>query len=302
VSSLAEPPEGFVDVDDMAAEPPSLKMRTSVAAEVLDASKAKDGFMAPVHQKTADQKKRLKKTLLKSFLFSSLDDNDMEIVVDAMKDVQVPNGERIIKQGEDGNVLFIIESGKLDCLVAKGGEAEKVVKTCEPGDVFGELALLYNCPRAASVQATEEAMLWQLDRETFNAIVKVSAQKKRKRYEAFLAKVPLLEKMSDYERSQLADAFKTDIVEAETDLIREGEKGDKFYILETGTAVAMKKGVEVMKYQPGSYFGELALLTKKPRAATVKATSTCKLLSLDAGSFRRLLHTKDLMERSREYA
>merc|ERR1719446_950336 len=106
-------------------------------------------------------------------MFSNLDDKDMNIIIDAMEEIQVQKDERIIKQGENGNVLFIIESGKLDCLVKTNAE-EKVVKTVQCGDVFGELALLYNCPRAASVQATEPSSLWQLDRETFNAIVKVS--------------------------------------------------------------------------------------------------------------------------------
>merc|ERR1712039_140018 len=86
----------------------------------------------------------------------------------------------------------------------------KLVKTCEPGDVFGELALLYNCPRAASVIAVEKCILWQLDRDTFNNIVKEAAQKKRQRYDTFLAKVPLLASMDSYERSQLADALRSE--------------------------------------------------------------------------------------------
>ena len=59
--------------------------------------------------------------------------------------------------------------------------------------MFGELALLYNTTRAANVLALESCVLWQLDRETFNAIVKDAAAKKRERNEAFLKSVTILQ-------------------------------------------------------------------------------------------------------------
>lgn len=82
------------------------------------------------------------------------------------------------------------------------------MKTYQPGEAFGELALLYNAPRAATITATEECLLWKLDRETFNTIVKGSAFKKRELYEEFLSKVEILSTMEPYERSKLCDAFK----------------------------------------------------------------------------------------------
>merc|ERR1711970_1509839 len=88
---------------------------------------------------------------------------------------------------------------------------EKVVKTCQPGDVFGELALLYNCPRAASVVAKDDCICWQLDRETFNHIVKDAAVKRRNKYDTFLKSVTLISSLEAYERSQIADALKAEI-------------------------------------------------------------------------------------------
>merc|ERR1712176_285899 len=103
------------------------------------------------------------------------EDNDFGIIISAMKEVNVEEDECVIKQGDAGDFLFVIESGSFDCIVAMADGTEKVVKTCGAGDVFGELALLYNCPRAASVQATADTTLWELDRETFNRIVKDAA-------------------------------------------------------------------------------------------------------------------------------
>jgi len=59
------------------------------------------------------------------------------------------------------------------------------LKEYHPGDAFGELALLYNCPRAATITAKGDAELWSLDRKTFNHIVKDAAAQKREKYEEF---------------------------------------------------------------------------------------------------------------------
>merc|ERR1719352_1103889 len=177
--------------------------------------------------------------------------------------------DRPIKQGDDGDFLFVIESGTLECYIKnKETGEEKMVKKVEAGDAFGELALLYNCPRAASVEAAEKATLWKLDRASFNSIVKDAAQKKRDRYEAFLKTVPLLQSMSDYERSQVADGLKSEKFDKGAVVVKEDDPGDKFYILEEGQATATKEGNSdpVMTYGPGDYFGELALLRNQPRA------------------------------------
>ncbi|CAE7399514.1 pkaR [Symbiodinium natans] len=290
-----EPPPGWEkDMDN--------RGRTSVSAEAYGEWNAKKAFVPPVIIKSDEQKDRLKGCLVKSFLFSNLDTNDLNIVIGAMKEVNAKVGNRVINQGDNGDFLFVIESGVLDCLIKKGEDAEEtVVKKCEPGDVFGELALLYNCPRAASVEAKEDCVLWQLDRDTFTHIVKEAAEKKRQRYDAFLSKVPLLSSMDAYERSQLADALKVETFEQGQKVITEGEAGDKFYIIEDGLCVATKGEVEVMSYAAGDYFGELALINNKPRAATVVAKGDAKLLSIDSRSFKRLINVADLMTKSSKY-
>jgi cAMP-dependent protein kinase regulator len=62
--------------------------------------------------------------------------------------------------------------------------------------------------------AKTEVALWQLDRNTFNHIVKDAAQNKRDRYEDFLASVPILQSMDHYERSKIADSIKEHAFEA----------------------------------------------------------------------------------------
>jgi len=294
--------------DDADDEPPPdffrdqpTKARASVSAEAYGEWNAKKAFVPPVIAKTDEQKERLKSCLAKSFLFSNLEDQDMTIVIGAMKEVVAEASQRVINQGDTGDFLFVIESGKLNCVIKTAEGEEKVVKTCESGDVFGELALLYNCPRAASVDATEKSVLWQLDRDTFNNIVKEAAQKKRQRYDNFLAKVPLLASMDAYERSQLADALKVETFVDGAAVCKQGEPGTKFYLIEEGEAIALKNGSQVMAYTVGDYFGELALIRNQSRAATVQAKGPARLLSIDSKAFKRLLNVNDLLERSNKY-
>lgn len=115
----------------------------------------------------------------------------------------------MIQQGDAGDVLYVVDSGTLDCFKRfKKDEDEKFLKTYQPGESFGELALLYNAPRAATIRAAQDSILFSLDRECFNNIVKDSAIKKREEYESLLSKIDLLSTMDSYERSKIADALK----------------------------------------------------------------------------------------------
>lgn len=283
-----EEPESFRKAEESLG-----KARQSVSAEAYGQWNQKKVFNPPVHSKTDGQKQRLKNTLGKSFMFLALQPTDMETVLMAMQEKNFEKGQTVINEGEDGDYLFVIEKGSLDCIKSIEGE-QKVVKTCSPGDVFGELALLYNCPRAASVVAKEVCVCWQLDRESFNHIVKEAAVKQRNKYDGFLQSVALLQKMDLYERSQIADALKAETFNKGDVIVKQDEPGDKFYIVEEGSLYAMKTTSEgekrVMDYKVSDYFGELALLKNQPRAASiVVASQTAKVLSLDRMSFTKML-------------
>jgi len=151
--------------------------------------------------------------------------------------------------------------------------------------------LLYNAPRAATIIANEECLLWKLDRDTFNHIVKDASTRKRQRYETFLTKVSILSTMEPYERSKLSDAFKDHKFAKDSHIITEGESGNDLFFLQEGEAFATKAGVDAVlkEYSQGDYFGERALLKNEPRAANVIAKTDCTLVSLDRHSVKRLL-------------
>lgn len=139
-------------------------------------------------------------------MFSVLNQEEIDIIVGAMEECTFEPNEWVIKQGESGNILYVIEEGELDCFkrFSKDGE-NTYLKTYHPGEAFGELALLYNAPRAASIQAKTKCLLWSLDRECFNVIVKDAQRRKREKHESILEKVKIFDHLDPYERSRLGD-------------------------------------------------------------------------------------------------
>jgi len=277
------------------------RARQSVSAEAYGQWNQKKAFEPPNHPKTDAQKERLGATLQKSFMFAALEQKDMEIILMAMKECSFTAGTTVIKEGENGDYLFVIEKGNLECKKRINGE-EKVVKVVQEGDVFGELALLYNCPRAADVAAKEDCVCWQLDRDTFNNIVKDASVKQREKYDSFLKSVTILASIGDYERSQISDALKTETFGKGSVVVKQDEPGDKFYIIEEGALYAEKNGFKVMDYKAGDYFGELALLKNQPRAASViVASDSAKVLSMSRQAFIKMLGPLQSLLSNRTY-
>ncbi len=131
--------------------------------------------------------------------------------------------------------------------------------------------------------------------------------KKRQKYEEFLKKVEILSTIDPYEITQISDALRTSNFNQGDYIIREGEMGDIFYMVEDGEAEATitteagKPPVTVKNYKVGDYFGELALIKGEPRAANIVAKSNLKLVSLDRGSFKRLLGPiEEILKRNAE--
>lgn len=283
-------------------------MRVSVSAEVYGFFNKKKEFKPRVIPKTDEQVSRIKEKCSQSFIFANLDEKELKTVIDSFEEKRYKAGMSVITQGQEGDVLFLVDQGELDCeKVFKPGDPPTYLLTYKPGDSFGELALLYNAPRAATIKAKTDSLLWALDRECFNNIVKEAAMKRRERYEQTLRRVELLASIDAYELGQICDALKTEFVKSGNPIIKQGESGDKFYILEDGSAHAEKLDenrkpvVGMPNYKPADYFGELALLKGEPRAATIIADSDCKLLYLDRKAFKRLLGPlENILQRNSE--
>lgn len=159
---------------------------------------------------------------------------------------------------------------------------QKHIHTYNGSGSFGELALLYNMPRAATIKAGSEGSLWAMDRQTFRRILLKSAFKKRKMYETLIDSVPMLKALQTYERMNLADALVPKTYDASERIIKQGDAADGMYFIEAGTVRITVlddsgKEVEINRLSKGGYFGELALVTQRPRAASAYAEEDLKL-------------------------
>ena len=151
-----------------------------------------DDWRAPVFSKTPEEEAALRQLLKNHVLLQGTKDADIDIVLGAFQGLRFLRGAAIITQGELGDNFYVLESGACDIWVQREGGARERVMRATPGTSFGELALLYDSPRAASVVATERCKCWALDRETFKRILMGNAVRRNARYEAFLDNVPCL--------------------------------------------------------------------------------------------------------------
>ncbi|KAG8007794.1 cAMP-dependent protein kinase type II-alpha regulatory subunit [Nibea albiflora] len=262
-----------------------------------------------MHPKTDGQRRRLQDACRDILLFKTLEQEQFSEVLDAMFEVLVKPQEHIIDQGDDGDNFYVIEKGVYDIFVQKDGGSVCVGKYDNKGS-FGELALMYNTPRAATIVATQEGALWGLDRATFHRLIVKNNAKKRRMYEAFIECVPLLKSLELSERMKIVDVLGARAFKDGERLIAQGEEADCFYIVESGEVKIMIKSktkagqqdnteVEVARCSRGQYFGELALVTNKPRAASVYAVGETKCLVIDIQAFERLLGPcMDIMKRN----
>uniref|UniRef100_A0A0G4G639 Cyclic nucleotide-binding domain-containing protein n=1 Tax=Chromera velia CCMP2878 TaxID=1169474 RepID=A0A0G4G639_9ALVE len=275
--------------------------RASVSAESVNPL----NYQKVVHPKDEGTKERLRKMVpeCNQVLFSKLSPQKLEDIVDAMFEVKVPEGKDLIKQGEEGDNFYLVFDGEFDIFVSRDERGPQKVMTAGPGKSFGELALMYFVPRAATVTATRDSVCWALSRYAFQHLIVAGEQQQQNKYEAFISSVPVFDALNKYEKMQLAEALRPEEIAEGTMIIKQGDPGNDMYILEEGEAVALlskdgKPPVEVMQYKTGSYFGELAIIGEQPRAASVQAKTACKLLSISRAAFTRILGPiKDILQR-----
>ena len=271
------------------------KKKQAISAEAYGEYNKLGDFNPRVIKKTEEQKELIKSILLKNFMFNTLDEKNQDIIINAMEIKDFKKGDTIIKQGDDGEELFIVCRGILKCTrIMKEGEKETFLKNYESGEVFGELALMYNAPRAANIYAEEESQLFSLDRDTFNHIVKTAAIKNREKFDGFLKKIDILSTLDNYEREKICDVLQTKNYKKGDIIINQGEEGNNFYLIQQGTANAVKKNDDkeeiVFKYKENDYFGELALLNEDKRKASIIVTSDEFCVAfMSQDSFKRML-------------
>ncbi len=111
----------------------------------------KEDYTPPVFEKTEAERAYLKGVFMKNMLTKRLNEEDMNTLIMATRRQTFKTGETLIKFGEEGTEYILLETGVVECQVYDE-EGEVInTKTITEGAAFGELSLLYNCPRSATI-------------------------------------------------------------------------------------------------------------------------------------------------------
>ncbi|EJW86874.1 C-AMP dependent protein kinase typeI-beta regulatory subunit [Wuchereria bancrofti] len=297
---VSSPRAEAADDDDTIDEPPKIQQgnrrRLAVSAEVPDENEAAN-YDKVVIPKDDETRRALEAAMCRNILFSHLEGDEQKAIFDAMFPVEKKKNETIIEQGEEGDNFYVIDSGEVDVFV--NGEYALSIKE---GGSFGELALIYGTPRAATVVAKSDVVkCWAIDRITYRQILMGSTMRKRKLYDEFLSKVQILSDLDKWERANVADALERCDFEPGTRVVEQGHPGDEFFIIVEGQADVLQKRSDDAPFEivghlsSSDYFGkflkfcEIALLLDRPRAATVIAKTPLKCVKLDRARFERVM-------------
>nr|XP_015219978.1 PREDICTED: cGMP-dependent protein kinase 2 isoform X3 [Lepisosteus oculatus] len=169
---------------------------------------------------------------------------------------------------------------------------------------FGELAILYNCTRTASVRAVTNVKTWALDREVFQNITRRTAQARHEQYRNFLRSVSLLANLPEDKLCKIVDCLEVEYYDKGDYVIREGEEGSTFYIIAKGKVKVTQSTQDhvepqtIKTLQKGDYFGEKALISDDVRSANIIADENdVECLVIDRETFNQTVGTYDELQK-----
>ncbi|XP_077352503.1 cGMP-dependent protein kinase 2 isoform X3 [Festucalex cinctus] len=294
-----------------------------VAVEVQQRLKAKEGVSAeptsgnfcgglrpthismvkPIH-KDSEIKKLMNDAITNNDFLKRLEPQHMREMVDSMYEKVYTQGQLVIQEGESGNYLYVLADGLLEVI-----QSGKLLGEMYPGTAFGELAILYNCKRTATVKAVTESHIWALDRQTFQALMMRTAQARNEEYFSFLRSVSLLQELPEEKLAKIVDFLEVDCFEKGEYIIREGEVGSTFFIIAKGEVIVTQstegfaEPQEIKTLGVGDYFGEKALISEDLRSANIICDENdTQCLVVDRDNFNQMVGTyEELQAYLKEY-
>ncbi|XP_022645370.1 cGMP-dependent protein kinase, isozyme 2 forms cD4/T1/T3A/T3B-like isoform X2 [Varroa jacobsoni] len=232
----------------------------------------------------------IQNAILDNDFMKHLETAQIEQITDCMSPCTHPKGDLVIKEGEAGSVVYVIQEGRLE--VTKEG---RFLSHMGVGKLFGELAILYNCTRTATVKAVEDCKLWAIERQCFQTIMMKSGLTRQAEYADFLKSVPAFNNLPEETLLKISDVLEDATYKRGEYIIRQGAKGDTFFIISRGTVRVIRKdenGEEkfLRTLRRGDFFGEKALQSEDVRTASIIADSDqVGCLIIDRESFNQLM-------------
>ncbi|XP_039604368.1 cGMP-dependent protein kinase 1 [Polypterus senegalus] len=238
--------------------------------------------------KSASERSLIIKAIQQNDFLNRLDEEQINMMVECLSWDECNQGKVIIREGSEGDTLYIVADGELNVT-----QAGRYLRTLTRGDVFGELAILYNCKRTATVTAVTHVQIWCIERQTYRSIMTNKSKRKREQIMGFLKKAKTLKGLNDTQLSKIIDSMEECKFQNNEIIVQEGTEGNIFYIILKGEVKVMKQvngqEKEIRMLQEGDHFGELALIRKICRTATCIAVGQVTCISIDKEVFEETI-------------
>jgi cAMP-dependent protein kinase regulator len=238
----------------------------------------------------SDQDNALIETALKdNFVFAHVSSKLLPGLIAAFEPVMIHKGTEIIQEGDVGDYFYVIGSGVVAFQVDG-----KHVGDARAGQTFGELALLYQAPRAATCVAKSMCGLFRLDQETFRRILAQQCVDANREVIDILKKVPYFKDLDDEYLNKIVNNLKITRFNEGDILLKKGDVGTKFAIVKEGRVKAtdIKAGgseYKELEFGPGEFFGETTIVERHAAVATVVAMTSGVALMIGKDIFEKVM-------------
>jgi CRP-like cAMP-binding protein len=237
-------------------------------------------------------------------LLSELSGEEMEAFVESLQPLSVAADELIYREGDAGSQLYLIGTGSVRLQAKDASGREHAFSALGEGDFFGERAFMSRARHHETAIAETDCALLMVDRPTFDAWVMkhpgIQATVEDFYRQRILARVlaitPVFEGVPPDARMALAARFHLKRFDPGQTVVTEGHQGDSFYLIRSGSILVTTHGMDPQggevtlgSMHEGDFFGEVALLTDKPRTATVVAEGPLELMELSRDDFNDIV-------------
>ncbi|XP_072393989.1 cGMP-dependent protein kinase, isozyme 2 forms cD4/T1/T3A/T3B isoform X4 [Diabrotica undecimpunctata] len=274
------------------------KQRAGISAEpqseasILELSKQ----TFTVHPKDESSRELIKSAILDNDFMKNLELTQIREIVDCMYPEEYKTNDIIIQEGDVGSIVYVLEEGKVEI-----SRENKILHHLDPGKVLGELAILYNCQRTATIKAHTDCKLWAIERQCFQTIMMRTGLIRQAEYTDFLKSVPIFKTLPEDTLIKISDVLEETIYANGDYIIRQGARGDTFFIISKGKVKVTRKMPNsnteefIRTLGKGDFFGEKALQGDDLRTANVIVDDPegVTTLVIDRDTFNQLISNLD---------